>query len=972
MTPSEPSQSALHEAASILPEPLREPVRIALQGLDSETRRSATEPVLDSLPSVWACSNYIPRACLRDRELFKALLDSGDLERSYPSDGYRTRLCQWTAELSEPAALKSALRRFRHREMIRIAWRDLAGWAELDNTLRELSALAEACIDQALACLHKWLLGQWGTPRDGAGVAQKMVVLGMGKLGGRELNFSSDIDLIFCYPEPGYTDGARPLANEEYFTRLGRQLIAVLDEQTPDGQAFRVDMRLRPYGQSGPLVTSFNGMEIYYQTQGREWERYALIKARVVGGDYERGGQLLEELTPFVYRRYLDYGAMESLRAMKALVAREVQRKGLEDNIKLGRGGIREIEFIVQVFQLIRGGQERALRQRGLLAVLDCLAAQGQLPPFARNELSQAYRFLRRLENRLQMIDDHQTHELPSDALDRLRLAHAMGHTDYAALRRQLAGWRQKVQEHFDQVFVAPQDGSAGENTEQDDLFEVWQGTATADEVAEQLTTAGFEKPLEAHERLTALHHSHGCRALSAQGRNRLDRLMPMLVRAIGSGRCPDATLPRVLQLLESIAQRTAYLALLNEHPLALSQLVQLCAGSPWIARLLTRHPILLDELLDPRTLYMPLGRDALQRELMQRLEEVPPTDLEQQMEVLRHCKQTNSLRVAAADLSNAMPLMVVSDYLTDIAEVILEAVLSLAWRHVSDRYGEPTGRLNGTPVQQGLVILAYGKLGSVELGYGSDLDLVFIHEARGEQQTTNGTRSVDNSVFFARLVQRIIHIITTPTPGGVLYAVDTRLRPSGKAGLLTSSLEAFSHYQLHQAWTWEHQALVRARVVAGSPRLAKAVETMRRQVLSRRRDNRDLRREVRQMRERMRREKAADQPGVFDLKQDRGGIADIEFMVQYGVLACAAENPALLRYTDNIRLLDELSSCGWISAKQAQVLADAYRAYRACVHRLALQEQPARVAPETLQTQRDRVTELWFEIMGADANENG
>ncbi|EAR20232.1 bifunctional [glutamate--ammonia ligase]-adenylyl-L-tyrosine phosphorylase/[glutamate--ammonia-ligase] adenylyltransferase [Nitrococcus mobilis] len=971
MTPSEPSQSALHEAVASLPEPLREPVRIALQGLDSETQRSAAEPVLASLPAVWACSNFITRACRRDPKLLEELFESGDLERSYPADGYRTRLHQWTAELSGAAALKAALRRFRCREMVRIAWRDLAGWAELDDTLQGLSALAEACINQALACLHEWLREQWGTPRDAAGEPQQMIVLGMGKLGGRELNFSSDIDLIFCYPEPGHTDGTRPLANEEYFTRLGRQLIAALDEQTPDGQAFRVDMRLRPYGQSGPLVTSFNGMEIYYQTQGREWERYALIKARVVGGDYERGGQLLEELMPFVYRRYLDYGAMESLRAMKALVAREVQRKGLEDNIKLGRGGIREIEFIAQVFQLIRGGQERALRRRGLLAVLDCLAAQGQLPRFAQNELSQAYRFLRRLENRLQMIDDRQTHELPSDALDRLRLAHAMGYPDYATLRRQLDGWRQKVQEHFDQVFVAPQGGSAGDDTEPDALAELWQGTATADEAAERLAAAGFEKPAEAHERLTALHHSHGCRALSAQGRNRLDRLMPMLVRAIGGGRCPDATLPRVLQLLESVAQRTAYLALLNEHPLALSQLVQLCAGSPWIAQQLTRHPILLDELLDPRTLYAPLGRDALQRELTQRLEDVPPTDLEQQMEVLRHCKQTNNLRVAAADLSGAVPLMVVSDYLTDIAEVVLEAVLSLAWRHVSDRYGQPTGRVNGASVQQGLVILAYGKLGSFELGYGSDLDLVFIHEAHGEQQMTDGARPVDNPVFFARLVQRIIHILTTPTPGGVLYAVDTRLRPSGKAGLLTSSLEAFSHYQLHQAWTWEHQALVRSRVVAGSPHLAKAVEAIRRQVLTRRRDSQSLRREVRQMRERMRREKAADQPGVFDLKQDRGGIADIEFMVQYGVLACAAENPALLRYTDNIRLLDELSSCGWISAKQAQVLAEAYRAYRACVHRLALQEQPARTAAETLQTQRDRVAELWLELMGAD-DENG
>lgn len=966
MVSSESSQRALYDALADLPELLREPVRAALNELERQARRVEAERVRASLPRVWACSPFVSRACLRYPGLLNELAASGDLLRSYPADGYRTRLRQWLAEVADAGSLKSALRSFRRREMVRLVWRDLAGWAELDDTLQELSALAETCIDEALAHLHDWLCKQWGTPRTGAGESQGMVVLGMGKLGGRELNFSSDVDLIFCYPQSGHTDGVRALANEEFFTRLGRQLIAALDEQTPEGQVFRVDMRLRPYGQCGPLVTSFNGMEIYYQDQGREWERYALIKARVVGGDYARGQQLLERLTPFVYRRYLDYGALDSLRAMKAMVAREVQRKGLERNIKLGPGGIREIEFIGQVFQLIRGGQEPALRWRALLSVLDHLAERGQLPCVARDELTQAYRFLRRIENRLQMIDDRQAHDLPNDALDRLRLAHAMGYADYAVLCRELEGWRQKVHEHFEHVFMAPQGEDQGDK-EQADLADVWQGRIREDEAAERLYAVGFQQPAKVREQLAGLHRSHSCRALSAQGRNRLDRLMPMLVRAVGAGRYPDATLPRVLQLLESIVRRTAYLALLNEHPLALSQLVRLCAGSPWIARLLARHPVLLDELLDPGTLYAPPERSALQRELTQRLENVPSADLEQQMEVLRHYQQANSLRVAAADIAGAVPLMVVSDYLTDIAEVIVEAVLSLAWRHTTERYGQPTGRMDGRLIPQGLVILAYGKLGSFELGYGSDLDLVFIHEAQGEEQITDGARRVDNPVFFARLVQRIIHILTTPTPGGILYPVDTRLRPSGKAGLLTSSREAFANYQLHQAWTWEHQALVRARVVAGSTRLAEEVEAIRCQVLGRQHEPQSLRREVRRMRERMRREKAAQQPGVFDLKQDRGGIADIEFIVQYGVLMCAVENSALLRYTDNIRLLDELSACGWISASRAQRLADAYRAYRACVHRLTLQEEPARVGTERLQAHREQVTELWLEIMGAN-----
>ncbi|MGD8710996.1 MAG: bifunctional [glutamate--ammonia ligase]-adenylyl-L-tyrosine phosphorylase/[glutamate--ammonia-ligase] adenylyltransferase, partial [Ectothiorhodospiraceae bacterium] len=925
------------------------------------------EDLLGSLARVFACSEFVGHACVRQPGLLADLADSGDLRNSYGDGGLRRRLAQRLEDTADRSALDRTLRRFRDREMVRIAWRDIDNRADLAETLRDLSQLAEVCIDETLKWLYRELCEQWGTPRDAAGNAQQLVVLGMGKLGGGELNFSSDIDLIFCYPAAGDTDAERPRANEEFFTKLGRRLIAALDQQTPDGQAFRVDMRLRPYGKSGPLAMTFNAMELYYQDQGREWERYAMIKARVVGGDYERGAELLDALTPFVYRRYLDYGALENLREMKELVAREVRRKGMEDNIKLGRGGIREVEFIGQAFQLIRGGQERALRERRLLPVLDYLAEHGQLPQYARDELVAGYEFLRHAENRLQAIADRQTHELPEADPDRTRLTFAMGYgEDWNSFHRDLETWRQKIQEHFDQVFVAPQNGGESEDSGRADFGDVWQGTLDDDDTDELLYEAGFRQPSKARERLTALRDSHSTRALSAQGRGRLDRLMPMLIQAVAGVDRPDVAIQRVLRMLDGIVRRTAYLSLLNEHPMALSQLVQLCAGSAWIARELSRHPILLDELLDPRTLYAPQGREALERELAQRLEGVDRNDLEEQMEVLRHFRQANSLRVAAADISGAVPLMVVSDYLTELAEVVLEAVLRIAWHHVTSRYGRPMGNLDGEAVEQGFAVVAYGKLGSLELGYGSDLDLVFLHEATGEQRMTDGDRCVDNAVFFSRLVQRIIHILSTPTPGGVLYEVDTRLRPSGKSGLLTSTVEAFAEYQREKAWTWEHQALVRARVVAGNPGLGESIEAVRREILARHREAGELKQEVCNMRERQRREKGSRDEGVFDLKQDRGGIADIEFMVQYGVLAGAHEHPGLLRYTDNIRLLDELSRSGWIAADEARRLADAYRAYRARVHRLTLQEEAARVPADELSEYRTRVTELWNAYMCA------
>ncbi len=959
------ARELIDRAMSRLPHALRPQVAEWLADYQDVGELPDSDLALQSLPTVWACSSFVAQSCMRDPELLRELLASGDLERPYDEEGYTQRLAQRLEGVTDEEGLDAALRRFRRREMVRIAWRDLAGWAGLEETLGELSNHADACVDAAVRWHQERLKDRFGTPRAENGEPSTFYVLGLGKLGGRELNYSSDIDLIFGYSAPGETDGERKtLANEEFFKRLGQKVINSLNAQLVEGFVFRVDMRLRPYGESGPLVMHTDQLETYYESQGREWERYAMIKARVVAGDREAGSLLMKALRPFVYRRYLDYGALESLRDMKAMIAKEVKRKQLEHNIKLGAGGIREVEFIGQAFQLIRGGRERGLQQRSIIRVLEYLGQHNALPGFAVRELLAGYELLRRTENRLQAMEDKQTHELPETTYDQQRLAYSMGEDHWDAFAERIAESRRHVHDHFEQVFAAPQAEADPLPHDQPELGDVWSGEATGETAVEVFRANGFEEPERCLQRLETFRGGSHCRALTEQGRGRLDRLMPLLLGAIAAAERPDATLARVLDLLEAIVRRTVYLALLVEHPMALSQLVKLCSASPWIARHLAHFPLLLDELLDPRTLYAPLRRQALTEELRQRLDAHPEDDLEQRMEVLRQFKQANTLRVAASDVSGVTPLMVVSDHLVDIAEVVLTEVLDMAWRYLVERHGEPRCQVDGETVTPRFGIVGYGKLGGLELGYGSDLDLVFVHDSRGGDQVTDGAKPVDNNVFFMRLTQRIIHILGATMAGGTLYEVDTRLRPSGRAGLLATSLDAFAEYQREDAWTWEHQALVRARYVAGDEGLGEAFATVRRDVLARERDEDQLRGEVRDMRERMRAEKGQTNPARFNIKQDRGGIADIEFMVQYGVLSGARKAPRLLRYTDNIRLLGELSETGWIGRDEAGLLIDAYRAYRKRVHHLTLQEQPAVVEAVEFQELRDAVADVWNGLM--------
>jgi glutamate-ammonia-ligase adenylyltransferase len=928
--------------------------RLQAQGLPQPGAELA-----ERLQRVWDGSEFVAQACMADPALPGRLQAAGWLDQPLATGELAAALAEDLAGVTDEDELARRLRRFRREHMVRIIWRDLGGQADLAETLEDLSELADQCIIQALDLLHPWCVAQWGEPRDSEGRPQRMIVLGMGKLGAHELNLSSDIDLIFTYPSAGETDGGRALANESFFTRLARKLIKALGEQTADGFVFRVDVRLRPFGDAGPLAMNFDALENYYQSQGRPWERYAMIKARPITGEPGDVAALMDILRPFVFRRYIDFGAIDAIRELKVKIAAELHKRGMAANVKLGPGGIREIEFIGQAFQLIWGGRDPELQVRPIQQVLPLLDERGALPEGVVNELLAAYEVLRRTENRIQAWQDQQTHLLPTDADNRDRLARSMGYTDWAAFEPVLEGHRARVQHHFEQVFAEQEEGAA----EGEAPAVAWDSD-DAERMQLSLADLGFGDGVAAAERLLQFRDSPPCRRLSEAARSRLDQLMPNLLQVVSGADDPTEVLGRVLDLLQAVIRRTAYLDLMVENPPMLQQLVRLLSQSPWVGEQLARQPILFDELLDPGSLYSPLRRIELEEELDILLGQVDPDDLEQQMERLRQFAQGNRLRVAAADITEAIPLMVVSDYLTEIAEVVLVRVYRMAFEHLVERYGRPQ---NIEGEESGFAVIGYGKMGGIELGYGSDLDLVFLHGSQSVSAMTDGAKAVSNEQFYARLAQRMIHLLNTRTPSGQLYEVDTRLRPNGQSGLLVSSLSAFEKYQQGEAWIWEHQALLRARPVAGDPEVCARFEGIRREVLAQPRDPYALREEVRQMRERMRGELDRSSDILFDPKQGAGGIADIEFMVQYAVLRWAHEHPDLLGWTDNVRLLASLAELGLLPAAQAEMLADVYRALRCAIHRAALRDEPALLPVDDWAEQRARVTQVWAELMQPD-----
>ncbi|MDP1698518.1 MAG: bifunctional [glutamate--ammonia ligase]-adenylyl-L-tyrosine phosphorylase/[glutamate--ammonia-ligase] adenylyltransferase [Xanthomonadaceae bacterium] len=794
------------------------------------------------------------------------------------------------------------LRRYRVAGSLAMILADVADPHAIDHVLRGTSELADRCIATALAAVQGDMAQRHGMICNHNGEPQSLVVFALGKLGGRELNFSSDVDLVFAFPETGQSTGKRALDAETWFARAGQQLIQLLDNVTADGFCYRVDMRLRPFGNSGRLVLPFTAMEQYFQREGRDWERYAWIKARPVAGDMLAGERLLDTLRPFVYRRYLDYGALDGLRAMKALIAAEVERRDMAEHIKLGPGGIREIEFLVQALQLVRAGREPQLRQRGLLAALQALADAGHFSADVADRLAAAYRFLRRLENRLQMLADQQTHQLPEDDLTRLRLATGLGYPHWQALYDALQHHRSAVCEEFDRL-LAPRKRTAKASM----LERYWRALPDAGE-ADILADAGFEDAPGADAALRQFVASPALRSLSTRGRARLDRVVPALLHATGSGSDPHTALPRLLSLLSAIVRRSSYLALLDEAPKALARLVNVVSRSALLAEHLVQHPLLLDELLDSRYVDLPPDEDSLRTELARALAGLAEDDTEERLRVLNEFRHALSFRIALAALAERQPAQRSAQQLAWVAQVVVEAVLPMASADVALNHGPAPGN--------GLAVLGYGSMGGNELGFASDLDLVFVYDAPVDA-VSEGPRPLDAPRWYAKLVQKLVNLMSVPTPSGRLYETDLRLRPDGAGGLLVSSIERFAGYQRERAWAWEHQALVRARAIAGSASVMQTFEHTRAQTLCLPRNADKVAGDVRQMRQRMRAELDRSQPGRFDLKHGEGGLVDLEFALQAAVLTHSAQFPVLAQPRSTGALIDTLNAVGiWDSAR--------------------------------------------------------
>ena len=805
-------------------------------------------------------------------------------ELKVPATFTREEMAAALQNAGDEKAFKQLLRRLRERVLLRVMARDVIARAPLDEVCGTMTDLAEVSITAAL----EWLR------------APELVVVGMGKLGGRELNVSSDIDLVFLHSSA---------ASAERLEAPARRLIRLLADVTEDGFVFRVDMRLRPYGESGALVCSYGFLEQYFVTQGREWERYAWIKARAfTGGEHD---ELAKIVRPFVYRKYLDYATLDAMRDLHSEVRRDVERRELAEHVKLGPGGIREVEFIAQALQLIRGGRDAALTVRPTLAVLGALAERNQLPQAAATELSEAYVFLRRVEHALQYLDDAQRHDLPGDADDQRRVAAMLGCSDWAACAAVLAKHRAAVTRHFNSVFAEKTEPAAA--------------------------------PWPDHPQLSALRTSQRYTQLPADSRRRLDRVVPALARAATRTPHPEAMLSRGIAFLETIASRAAYLALLAEHPEALERVARIIGASSWAAEFITKHPLLLDELLDDRVLYAPPDFAALGKALRARLAE--DSDTERRMNLLREAHQAQVFRLLAQDLGGLLTVERLADHLSALADLMLELVIECAWRDL------PRKHRGGAP---SFAVVGYGKLGGKELGYASDLDIIFLYDDPSEQA----------GEVYARLAQRVNSWLSSRTTSGMLFETDLELRPSGASGLLVSSVAAFAEYQADRAWIWEHQALTRARFCAGDRAVGDGFERIRIDILTRPREPEPLGKEIVGMREKLH---AAhpNKSDLFDLKHDRGGMIDIEFAVQFLVLANSNRHRDLAGNLGNIALLQMAAGHGLIDAALAERCRNAYREFRRLQHGLRLNgAQYARVPRAQVQTHIDAVQKLWARVL--------
>ena len=849
---------------------------------------------------------------------------------SYFADSVLDRYPEWGKDLDHhqppdtnelevviaEAGLDAGLRRYRNYQMLRIIWRDLCGLATLAETFSDLTTLAEICLQAAIDEHSRRLKEKFGRPLDEDGDEQRLIVIGMGKFGGGELNLSSDIDVMFCYPQAGECDGRRNLANDQFFTRLARAIIASLSDITEDGFCFRVDTRLRPFGDSGPLTSSLAAMEQYYQREGRDWERYALIKARPVAGDRESGALLLESLRPFVYRRYIDFGSVEAMQEMHTNVREDARRKDRMDDIKRGPGGIREIEFLTQCFQILRGGREPSLQTPSLDQALENIESLELLSSEAVAEIRRDYVYLRRLENRIQALRDQQTHRLPQGE-DLNRIARGMGVESPEALTTRLADIRQQVSGRFEAIF--PAQAAPAEDGRWAARWRNLHGDRQSDQ---PLSAEPENSPIAIFLRRLDRF------VLSRRASRRLDRFMPVLLERIDSKSLDHETINRIFDLVLAICRRSAYLVLLVQHLPALDRMLDLFARSDWVASRVTRFPALLDELIDPSLGQQIPPEDELARNVGRLLSTAQ--GVETVLEGLNYLKLANSLRIAVAQLDGTLSGEQAQQALSGLATAILKGVLEIAGQEIELRHGcfpptDPDAQQDDNHYGD-MAVIAYGTLGAAELGYDSDLDIVFLFEAG--QDMSDGKRPLPPERYYARLAQRVLSFLTVMTPSGRLYEVDTRLRPNGRAGSLVSSISAFREYQLNEAWTWEMQALTRAHFIAGRHGVQVRFDRIRQEALCRPRNIDKLCTDMLEMRRKMNREHGANTrlDTTTSPKHCPGGLIDIDFIAQLGILTSAQTFPRVLQATSTLRQIAQLKSIGWLAPDEAEVLEQTAR----------------------------------------------
>ena len=871
--------------------------------------------------------------------------------------------------LADGRDLAQALRIARQLVLERLAVEDVEHGAELQAVTGVMTVLAEITLERALAATRAELDLRHGPPLTPGGAPIDFWIVGMGKLGARELNVSSDIDLIYVYEEGGETAGPRRISAHEYFAFVAKGLYGLIGETTEHGNVFRVDLMLRPNGNSGPSAVSLAMLEEYFMVQGREWERFAWLKSRVVAPrESVASGRALElrrTVTPFVYRRYLDYGVFEGLRQLHRKVRDEAQRRAAgrperANDVKLSRGGIREIEFIVQLLLVVRGGQFPEIRTRSTLKALDRLAAGGLIGHASAIRLADAYVFLRRVEHRIQYLDDQQTHLLPSDDADLDWIARSLGlgvgaeaGRGAAQLLDLLGAAREVVAQEFDALLHEGRTPAPG-------------GRGGSGAVCRNGTCGEPPPPIDSEAFLTALPHELAERvrpwldhprfkALRDDSKARLGRLVTRVGRAVESGGCTIVGALRFVDWLAPLLRRESYLALLVERPEVQDRLLRLLGLAVWPMRYLMRHPGVIDELADERSLRERFDREAYLGELDARHAawlRSGQADEESLLDTLRRAHHAEVFRTLVRDVDRRLSVEEVADDLSALADATLECAMAWAWKHLKSAHRE----------RPRFAVLAYGKLGGKELGYGSDLDVVFVYDLDGEPDPDNA------AVVYTAFVRKLINWLTLRTAAGELFDIDTALRPNGNSGPLVTSMASYEKYQLgrgsNTAWTWEHQALTRARFCAGERALAPRFEAVRRAVLGSRRDAAALRGEIVAMRERVRAARPV-KAGMFDVKHSPGGMIDAEFAMQYLVLAHSADQPALLDNVGNIALLQRAEACGLLPAGLGVAAADAYRELRRVQHRARLDEQPTQVAPDSLAGERDAVLAVWRTVFG-------